>query len=193
MKSQLTIKGAIEVLNNGEIIIYPTDTAFGMGCRIDRPDAVDRFFRIRKRPTNKPTPILVSSKEMALTYFDSPPEIVRRLMNEYWPGALTIVARGKKDVLYSPIRGNGDTVGIRMPDHETILSIIAGVGVPIIGSSANFHGAPTPYRIEDLDPKLVALVDGVVPGVCKVGIASTVVDCTTDPYTIIRQGAVHVS
>lgn len=190
MKSPLNTDEAIRMLNEGGIIIYPTDTAFGMGCRIDRHDAVDRFFAIRKRPINKPTPILVSSQDMALTYFDSPSQIVRRLMDDYWPGALTIVAAGKKELLYSPIRGDGDAVGIRMPDHETILTIIAEVGVPIIGSSANFHGAPTPYRIEDFDPDLMKLVDGVVPGVCKVGIASTVVDCTTDPYTIIREGTV---
>jgi len=80
-----------------------------------------------------------------------------------------------------------------MPNHEVALSIIRGVGVPIVGPSANFHNQPTPFRFEDLDPELVKLVDFVVPGECSVGNVSTVVDCSRQPYTIIRQGAVTLS
>jgi L-threonylcarbamoyladenylate synthase len=77
-----------------------------------------------------------------------------------------------------------------MPNHPTILKIIEEVGVPILGPSANFHGGPTPYSTADLNPELVKLVDYVVPGECSVRQASTVVDCSVNPYTIIRQGAV---
>jgi len=184
---------AIEILSKGGIVIYPTDTAFGIGCRIDDHSAVDRLFEIRRRPRTQATPVLVDSKETALAYFSSPSQIVRRLMNEYWPGALTIVARAKLDLIYSPIRGGGDNIGLRMPDHPTALAIIAGVGVPILGPSANFHGSPTPYRFEDLDPELVKLVDMAIPGETSVGLASTVVDCSVDPYRILRQGAVTLS
>lgn len=187
------ITRAIKTLVEGGIIIYPTDTAFGVGCRIDRPEAVDRLFEIRKRPITQATPVLVASKEMALTYFDGPSDVVRRLMGQYWPGALTIVAKCKKNLIYSPIRGGGETIGLRMPDHQMALNIIAGVGVPILGPSANFHGAPTPYREEDLDPELVKLVDLVVPGITSAGNVSTVVDCSIVPYKIIRQGAVRLS
>lgn len=187
------IKRAITVLNNGGIIIYPTDTAFGMGCRIDRREAVDHFFSLRRRPLTQATPILVSSINMALTYFGQSSNIVRRLMKKYWPGALTIVAPCKKDLIYSPIRAASDTVGIRMPDHETALAIIAGVGVPIIGSSANFHGHATAYCQEDLDLKLIKLVSLVVPGICRVGQVSTVIDCTAAPWRIIRQGAIKLA
>lgn len=178
------------LLDNGGIIIFPTDTAFGIGCRIDRPETVDKLFQIRKRPPGQAMPVLVSSIDMALDYVDSPSEIVRRLMDAYWPGALTIVALCKTNLIYSPIRGGGKNLGVRMPDHEMALSIISGVGVPILGPSANFHGAPTPYRYEDLDPELINLVDYVVPGECKAGNVSTVVDCSVEPYKIIRQGAV---
>lgn len=187
------LQQAIEIVRNGGIIIYPTDTAFGIGCRIDDQKAVDRLFKIRKRPRTQAMPVLVSSKEMALAYLDSPSNIVRRMMDVHWPGALTIVAPCKQNLVYSPIRGSGDTVGLRMPNHEAILAIIRGVGVPILGPSANFHGAPTPYRQADLDPELVKLVDLVVPGQCKAGDISTVVDCTVIPYRIIRQGAVKLS
>lgn len=186
------IQKAIEVLNRGGIVIYPTDTAFGIGCRIDDKAAVNRLFRLRRRPQTMPTPVLVASEDMALAYFDSPPDIVRLLMKEYWPGALTIVAKCHKNLIYSPIRGGGQTIGVRMPDHEIVLLIIRGVGVPILGPSANFHSAPTPYRFEDLDPELVKLVDLVVPGECELGNVSTVVDCTISPYKILRQGAVRL-
>ncbi len=187
------IKAAIQTLSVDGIIIYPTDTAFGIGCRVDRHEAVDRLFAIRKRPLTQATPVLVSSKDMALAYFAYPSDVVRRLMDEYWPGALTIVAPCKKNLIYSPIRGDGNNIGLRMPNHETALTIIRGVGVPILGPSANFHAAPTPYRQEDLDPELVKLVDLVVPGTCSIGNISTVVDCSVEPYKIIRQGAVQLS
>jgi len=95
-------------------------------------------------------------------------------------------------LFHSPIRGGGQTVGLRNPDHETALALIHGAGVPILGPSANFHGLPTPYTFESLDPDLIRLVDYILPGECRVKQASTVVDCSVEPYTIIRQGAVRV-
>ena len=186
------IKEAITIVREGGIVIYPTDTAFGIGCRIDDMQAVDRLFQIRRRPLTQPTPVLVSSIAMALPYLVSPTHVVRHLMETYWPGALTIVAPCQISKVYSPIRGGGRTIGVRQPDHPVAHALIAEVGVPILGPSANFHGEKTPYRFEDLDPALVKLVDMVVPGVCSVGEASTVVDCTREPYTILRQGAVQL-
>lgn len=180
------------LLDNGGIIIYPTDTAFGIGCRIDRPAAVDRLFALRKRPEGMAMPVLVDCEDMALSYFDSPSYIVRHLMKTYWPGALTIIADCKKNLIYSTIRGKGNTVGLRMPNHPVPLALIKEQGVPVIGSSANFHGDPTPYRFEDLNPELTKLVDYVIPGECSIKQASTVVDCSVEPYKIIRQGAVKL-
>lgn len=190
---QSVIEQAIAIMKEGGIVMYPTDTAFGIGCRVDNKKAVDRLFAIRKRPRTQATPVLVSSREQALAYYLDPPEIVRHLMNQYWPGALTIIARCKKELVYSsPIRGGGETIGLRMPKHETALKLIRGVGVPILGPSANFHGKPTPYRFEDLDPKLVKLVDFVVSGEAGSRLAgpSTVVDCSVRPYRIVRQGSI---
>lgn len=186
------IKKAIDVVNNGGIIIFPTDTAFGVGCRIDKHDAIDKLFVIRDRPVTQALPVLVRSKEQALTYYQHSSDIVRRLMNQYWPGALTIVDECKKDLIYSPIRGGGDTVGLRWPKHELLQQILRGVDVPIVGPSANIHGRATPYSLADLDPEFVSRVDFIVPGVCSVGQSSTVVDCTVTPYRIIRQGAVKL-
>ena len=186
------IQQAISTLNAGGIIIFPTDTAFGIGCRIDKPDSIDRLFAIRKRPTTQALPVLVRGMEQALPFYQHSSDIVRRLMETYWPGALTIIDTCKKELIYSPIRGGGDTVGMRHPKHEVLQQILDGVEVPIVGPSANMHGEPTPYRYEDLDPALVHLVDFVVPGICTAGNVSTVIDCAVTPYRIIRQGAVQV-
>lgn len=186
------IQKAISVLTDGGIIIFPTDTAFGVGCRIDKQDAIDKLFVIRQRPKDQALPVLVKSKEQALTYYQHSSDIVRRLMDTHWPGALTIVDLCKSDAIYSPIRGGGDTVGMRWPKHELLQHILDGVGVPVVGPSANIHGSATPYTFNDLDPEFVSHVDFVVPGVCSVGQVSTVVDCSVDPYRIIRQGAVKI-
>lgn len=186
------IPSAVEVLLGGGIIIYPTDTAFGIGCRLDRPDAVDRLFAIRRRPLSQATPVLVSSKEMAQEYFQNVSPIIRLLMDKYWPGALTIVSQCQQEKIYSPVRGGRTTIGLRMPNHVIALAIIKQGGVPILGPSANFHGEATPFFQKDLDHELVKLVNLVVPGESSVHTVSTVVDCTGPSPHIIRQGGVSI-
>lgn len=182
---------AIKVLKEGGIVIYPTDTAFGIGCRMDDSIAVERLFKIRKRPVSQATPVLVNSIDMAQKYLHSPlSDNVRHLMSRYWPGALTIIYPCRENLVPPLVRGDGKNLGFRMPDHEIALSLIKGVGVPILGPSANFHGKSTPYEYDGLDPELVKLVDYVIYGECKTGNVSTVVDCSVAPWKILRQGAV---
>jgi len=190
MLDNARIQQAISVINSGGIVVFPTDTAFGVGCRIDNSEAINRVFKIRNRPMTQALPVLVSSIDQALAYFIHPSDIVRHLMQTYWPGALTIVDYCKKNMLLSPIRGGGETVGIRFPNHSVPQLLIEGVGVPIVGPSANFHGKPTPFTFASLDPAFLELVDFVIPGECTNDAVSTVVDCTVEPYRIIRQGAI---
>ncbi len=187
---QTQIEEAKRILNEGGIVVFPTDTAFGIGCRVDNGASIERLFRIRQRPQTQATPVLVADSEMALKYFTNPSSYVLQFMGTYWPGALTIISDCDTKKVNTLVRGGGHTIGLRMPNNKTILSIISGVGVPILGPSANFHGKPTPYFFDALDPELLALVDYVVEGTCSVGLASTVVDCSDNPYTILRQGAV---
>ncbi len=191
IKSQL--EEAVKVLQKGGIVIYPTDTAFGIGCRLDSEKSVERLFYMRKRPTDKATPVLVNSVEMAQKYFLSPlPDNVRRLMKDYWPGALTIIYKCRTELIPSLVRGGGETVGLRMPNHEVLSELIKQLNIPILGPSANFHGKPTPFAYNELDPELVKLVDYVIEGKCYLKQASTVIDCTREPYKIIRQGAIVI-
>lgn len=184
---------AIKVLKEGGIIIFPTDTAFGIGCRMDKASSVKRLFKIRKRPFFQATPVLVDSIEMAEKYLVSPlSNVVRQMMEKYWPGGLTIIEQCQKEKVTPLVRGNGETLGVRMPDNKITLMLIKGIGLPILGPSANFHGLATPYQYSDLDKDLMKCVDIILDGECKNQSASTVVDCFVSPYKVLRQGAVKL-
>jgi L-threonylcarbamoyladenylate synthase len=188
------IEQATKFLKSGGIVIFPTDTAYGIGCRIDDKKAVKRLFEIRKRAETKATPVLVSSIAMARGYWEDIPDLVlEKLIKPYWPGALTIVLQSKVEKVPSLVRGGGENLGLRMPNNKVLLSIIEEIGVPILGTSANFAGEKTPYALEELDPELVELVDYVLTGECKGKNASTVIDCSVKPWKILRQGAVKIS
>lgn len=187
------LQKAIEILNKGGIIIFPTDTAFGIGCRLDNKEAIERLFTIRKRPPDMAMPILVSGLDMAKEYGDGiKQEIIDKLITPFWPGALTIVLKCRNDNVPKLVRGGGNTIGLRMPNNKDILEIIKQVGVPLLGSSANFHGEKTPYNIKDIDPKLIEKVDYVLDGKCDLKQVSTVIDVTQIPWKILRQGAIEV-
>lgn len=185
------IEQASRILKDGGIIIYPTDTAFGIGCRIDDSQALEKLFRLRQRPLNKPMPVLFDSIDLVKEYVTDIPPQAEMLMEKYWPGALTIILPANRDKLAKLVVGETG-IGCRIPDHEVPLTLIKKLGVPIIGTSANFAGEPTPYTVEDLNPKLIELVDFVVKGKTYVQETSTVIDCTQKDIKILRQGAIRI-
>lgn len=191
MEQTEQIAQAIKVLQQGGTVIFPTDTAFGMGCRIDRHESIERLFAIRQRPMTMTPPVLVSSLEMAEKYASFSDEIKQQLIQKYWPGALTVIVPAKEQV--DGLLQKDDGIGLRLPNHPTPQALISGVSIPVIGTSANFHGNPTPYKTDDLDPELTKLVDYVVEGACTVCRESTVISCLQDPWKILRQGAIDVS
>lgn len=191
--NQKHIEQAVKVLEQGGVVIFPTDTAYGIGCRIDDENAVEKVFSIRNRPAIQAVPVLVSGKDMAKKYLLTvPPMVEEKLMDVYWPGALTIILPCRVERVPQLVRGGGLTLGVRMPNHDVTLPIISQLGIPIIGTSANIHGEPTPYQLADVDPRLFNLVDYIVPGTCALKRESTVLDCVSDPWRIVRQGAVSV-
>ncbi|OGH30827.1 MAG: threonylcarbamoyl-AMP synthase [Candidatus Levybacteria bacterium RIFCSPHIGHO2_02_FULL_42_12] len=187
------IKKAVKILKEGGIVIFPTDTAFGIGCRVDDEKAVDRLFKIRKRPKTQAMPVLVDTVKMAQELLKPiPKEVIDKLIEPYWPGALTIILYCNKVKVPSLVRGGGDTLGVRIPNHPIIRTIIREVGVGILGPSANFHGEKTPFSTKEIDRRLVSLVDFVVQGECAIKQASTVVDCANSPWVIRRKGAIEI-
>lgn len=194
MSMDTKIKEAINVLKQGGVVIYPTDTAFGIGCRIDNEDAVQRVFSIRNRPVTQAMPVLVDTVTMAKRYVIAiSQEVKDRLIERYWPGGLTIVFPCLLENVPALVRGGGVTIGLRIPNHQTTRALIRGLGVPLLGPSANFHGGKTPYSFAEIDPGLYHLVDYILPGVTKGLITSTVIDVTKKPWQILREGAVKVS
>lgn len=188
------VNKTIEILKNGGIVIFPTDTAIGIGCRIDDEKAVKKLFEIRKRPKTKAVPVLCNSIDAVRKYVKDIPQDVENLMKKYWPGALTIILSCNKAKVPLLVRGGGKTLGVRIPDNKIIQTIITEVGVPILGPSANFSGEKTSYSFADLNPELVNLADYVlnIRVVSKRNV-STVIDCTVKPWRIIRRGVISVS
>src|SRR3990167_1666658 len=193
-KKNNQVQKAVKILNKGGIVIFPTDTAFGIGCRIDKPDTIMRLFKIMRRPESKPTSILVDSIEMAKKYTQViSNEVLEKLIKPYWPGALTIVLPAVKPLVPSLVRGGVNNIGIRVPDNDVMLEIIKRVGIPILGPSANFSGYPTPFTFEEIDKNIIKLVDYVIKGECKTCKVSTVVDCSVNPWKIVRKGAIKLN
>ena len=184
---------AIDELKRGKIGIFPTDTTFGVGCRIDDEGALKRLFKIRRRPQEKAVLALIDSIVMAEKYLEPFPDEIRNLMNMYWPGGLTIVLSCKEEKVPPLVRGGGKTIGMRLPDHELMQSIIQEVGVPIVAPSANFAGGRTPFTLAEIDFEFIKLVDFVLEGECTLKKPSTVVDCSQKPWRIIREGAVRIT
>src|SRR3989338_3770284 len=121
---------------------------------------------------------------MAKEWVDEVSPEVLDLMNQYWPGGLTIILKSTRTDISPLVMGNSNTLGVRMPDHKELLSVIDAVGVPILGPSANFSGEKTPFKKEDLDQTLVSKVDYVMEGECIGLLPSTVIDCTKKPWKV---------
>lgn len=188
---------AAAIIKKGGIVVFPTDTAFGVGCRIDDNQAVERLFKLKKRPLTCPVPVLVANITMAQKYLFSPlSQIVRHLMEDYWPGGLTIVywaANDKKLNICPLVVSKEKKLGVRIPQHQIPLKIIEAVKVPILAPSANFYTHLTPYSFNDLDKDFINLTDGVVRGKCFHKKTSTVIDCTSHPVKILRLGTVNIN
>jgi len=183
MNAEAQIKQAAKILKNNGIVIFPTDTVFGIGCRIDSRDAVNKLYRIKRTPRSQRFPILVSTIQQVEDYAQLPPK-AKKLMDKFWPGALTIILESKK---------GEEKLGFRMPKSFITENLIEQVGAPIIGTSANFHKTKTPKIFKDLDPMLIKMADFIIEGECDLKSESTVVDATGVKLNIIRQGAVSIS
>lgn len=192
--TQLALQKGVEILKSGGVVIFPTDTAFGIGCRIDSEDAIQRLFTIKNRDLSQAVPVLVNGFEMAQTLLKPiPQDVYEKLIKPFWPGGLTIILPCLTEKVSPLLRGNGETLGVRSPNHPIAQELISGVGVPIIGTSANLHGHKTPFVISDLENELVNKVDYVVPGESYGQKASTIVDCSVTPWKIVREGAIKLS
>lgn len=178
------------MIKKGGVIVYPTDTVYGIGGNPFLEDVVIRIKNIKQRE-EKAMPILVSSLEKAkeMAYFN---DLSLKIANTFWPGPLTIVLKTK--VKFSPhLTGGRDSIGLRIPNHELALKIIEASGGALIGTSANISGRPPAISIEDLDEKIRSSVDLIIDGgKCYLGKPSTVIEVIDSKIKIIRIGAIGI-
>ncbi len=186
------VKEAVDVFKNGGIVIFPTDTAYGIGCRMDNEISVKRIFEIKKRSLGNALLILVDSVKMAEEYVEIPEGVKERLISKYWPGGLSLFLKCKPGKVPGVVTANTPILAVRWPDHNEIEEVIHEVGVPIIATSANISGEETPYSLDQVNKALLEQVDYVMSGECTYKKESTIVDTTVSPWKIVRQGAVKV-
>lgn len=183
-------KEAGDILKRGGIVAFPTDTVYGLGAVYTDDGAVEKIFEAKGRDEKKPLSILVSSMAEAYELAENISEDAKKLMEVFWPGALTVIVK-KSERVSERISAGGNTVGIRMPDSAATLSIIKAAGSPLAAPSANTSGKRSAACAEDvkedLDGKIDMIVDG---GSCPVGISSTVVDISKGSIDILREGTV---
>ena len=183
---------AAEALRAGQVVIFPTDTVYGVGAAADRDDACQRLFDLKGRTATKAIPILVAGALDLEQVVESVPESARKLMRRFWPGGLTLVSR-RHPAFRSAALAGGDTVAVRVPDDLRTRALINAAGGLLAATSANVSGNPSPVTADDAAaqlPDVDVIVDG---GPCPGGVESTVVDVTVDPPRILRQGAIPTS
>ena len=185
------IDEAVEILKKGGVIAYPTDTVYGLGTRIFNNEAsIKRVYEIKKRATGVALPVLLADvSQLREVARDLSPK-AWRLINRFMPGGLTLIVY-RSGVISDLITAGGDTVAIRIPDHPVPRALIRGIGMPIIGTSANISGKPTLTSAEEVRGELGKSVDLVIDAEpAPNGRESTVVDLAGDIPVVLREGAV---
>jgi L-threonylcarbamoyladenylate synthase len=182
------IEEAVNILRSGGVIVYPSDTVYGLGSNALNSNAVQRIFRIKERSQDQSLPLAVSDWEMAgsLAFVD---DRAKKLMNNFWPGALTIIMM-KKPIVPSVVVGGGTSVGLRMPDHQVPLMLLRMSGLPIVSTSANKHGRPNSVEAEEAIRQIGGEVDLILDAGRVGGQPSTIIDITMKHPSIIRSGPV---
>lgn len=185
--TQDAILEAARLLENGELVAFPTETVYGLGANALDAEAVRRIYEAKGRPSDNPLIVHVSSPQAAepLCFMD---ERAKRLMEAFWPGPLTLLLP-KKPIIPAATNAGLPSVAIRMPSHPVAHAMLAACKAPIAAPSANLSGRPSPttaqHVLEDMDGRIPLILDG---GACDVGLESTVLDMTAEIPTIVRPG-----
>lgn len=185
------IKKAAALIQEGEIVAFPTDTVYGLGADARDDAAVKKIFTAKNRPANRPISILVADPKDIQLYAKDIPKMAEDLVEKFWPGALTIVLKAK-DILADSVHPEMDTVGIRMPNNPITLKLIKECGFPLATPSANLSGRPSPtsadHVLADLEGRIAGVIDA---GESEVGVESTVLDLSNpNRPLILRPGAI---
>lgn len=188
------IARAAEVLARGGLVVFPTETVYGLGALADDATAAARIFEAKGRPAYNPLIVHVADVDGARALASSWPESAGRLTRRCWPGPLTVVVPRDRAKVPDVIAAGGPTVAIRMPAHPVALAILRALKRPVAAPSANRFQQLSPttaaHALKGLDGRVDLVLDA---GPCDHGIESTVVDCSGDAPTVLRHGALPLA
>lgn len=184
------IREAAQMLREGKLVAFPTETVYGLGADALNAQAVREIYLAKGRPSDNPLIVHIWDRKQLNALCLYVPEKAQALMDAYWPGPMTLVMP-KKEIVPDATTGGLGTVAVRMPDHPVAHALLKEADVPVAAPSANLSGKPSPTDaaavIEDLQGRVPAIIDG---GPCRVGVESTVIDVTGEIPVILRPGGV---
>ena len=184
------LKEPSKIIKDGGVVIFPTETVYGIGTNGFDEDGIRRIYELKKRDFNKPISLLVSNMEMVKMVAKDISDLEYALMERFFPGPFTIILKKKKDVP-DILTANSDTVGIRMPSGEIAKKLIEYADVPIATPSANISGKPSGTNIDDIIKDFDGKVDCIIDsGESKLGVASTIVKVVNGVPHILREGTI---
>lgn len=184
------LKKPAEIIKNGGIVVFPTETVYGIGVNGLNEEAIKKLYDVKQRPLDKPISLLVSNMQMIESIAKDITVLEYKLMEAFFPGPFTIVLK-KKKVVPDILTANQDTVGIRMPEGEIARKLIEYANVPIATPSANISGEASGTNLNDIMKDFKNKVDYFVDGgESKLGIASTIVKVVDGVPHILRQGTI---
>ena len=183
------LETAAKIIQRGGLAAVPTETVYGLAGNGLDAQAVHQIYEVKGRPEVKPLALMVPGKEEMDRYCDPVPPAARALAARFWPGPLSIVLKARENVP-EIVRAGGPTVSLRCPDHPMTLALLRLADLPLAAPSANPSGQPSPKTAQEVlnyfDGRIDAVIDG---GPCGLGRESTIIDMSTAPYRILRQGA----
>ncbi len=181
---------AVDVLRGGGLVAFPTETVYGLGADASSAAAVRRLFAVKRRPVDHPVIVHLGDPALLAEWASQVPDAAEALARACWPGPLTVVVRRAARVP-DAVTGGRDTVGLRVPDQPLALELLRAFGGGVAAPSANRFGRVSPTTAADVRADLGGDVDLVLDGgPCRVGVESTIVDCTGPRPAILREGGV---
>ena len=174
---------ASNMLKDGKLVVFPTETVYGIGANYHNKEAVKKLYQIKKRPLSKPFTVHITSLDMIKNLDCEIPKEAEKLINKYWPGPLTMIFKKKAE--------DKKGIGFRMPKNEIAKKLIEKSSIPVVAPSANISGEKAPSTVEEvlkgLDGKVDLILNG---GKTEIGVESTVIDLTESPFKVLREGAI---
>ncbi len=189
---QRQVERGVSILKQGGLVAFPTDTVYGLGTCANLISAVERVYAVKRRPRNMGFPLLLSHTSQISEVAHPVPEIAWLLARNFLPGALTLVLY-KSSTVPDIITAGAAKVAVRVPAHPVPVALVEGVGVPIVGTSANLSGAPSLLTADEVQAQFSNQVDLIIDGGrCPGGRESTIVDVTGETPMVLREGAIPI-